>query len=42
VIPFSLPPGPDIFMAPVIERARAVLAGPDLRADIEAEVGALA
>jgi histidine ammonia-lyase len=31
-------PGPDIFLAPVLEAARAIVAGPDLRAVIEAEV----
>ena len=34
-------PGPDVFLAPVIEAARAVVAGPDLRAAVEAEVGPL-
>lgn len=35
-------PGPDVFLAPVLEGARALVAGPDLRATIEAEVGPLA
>jgi histidine ammonia-lyase len=35
-------PGPDVFLAPVIEAARSVIAGPELRADIEAAVGPLA
>lgn len=35
-------PGPDIFLAPVLETARTVVAGPELRAAIEREVGALA
>lgn len=35
-------PGPDIFLAPVLEAARTVVAGPELRAEIEREVGALA
>ncbi|WP_410813295.1 histidine ammonia-lyase [Micromonospora sp. 067-2] len=34
-------PGPDVFLAPVMEAARAVLAGPELRAAIEREVGPL-
>jgi histidine ammonia-lyase len=34
-------PGRDIFLAPVIEAARAVIAGDDLRKRIEAEVGPL-
>jgi histidine ammonia-lyase len=38
---FAGAPGPDIFLAPVLEAARAVLAGPDLRAGIEADVGPL-
>jgi len=32
-------PGPDIFLAPVIEAARGLVAGRDLRTRIEAEVG---
>jgi histidine ammonia-lyase len=35
-------PGPDVFLAPVIESARSVIAGPALRADIQAAVGPLA
>jgi histidine ammonia-lyase len=35
-------PGPDVFVAPVIEAARAMVTGRDLRTRIEAEVGALA
>ncbi|MDM4722701.1 histidine ammonia-lyase [Micromonospora sp. WMMA1363] len=35
-------PGPDVFLAPVMEVARAVIAGPDLRTTIEREVGDLA
>ena len=38
---FAGEPGPDVFLAPVIEAARAVVAGPALRADIEAAVGPL-
>jgi histidine ammonia-lyase len=36
---FAGPPGPDMFLAPVLERARTVVAGRDLRADIEATIG---
>jgi histidine ammonia-lyase len=36
VAEFAGEPGPDIFLAPVIEAARALIAGPDLRAAIEA------
>lgn len=39
---FAGEPGPDLFLAPVIEQARAVIAGRDLRAAVEAEVGPLA
>jgi histidine ammonia-lyase len=35
-------PGPDVFLAPVIEAARALVKGRTLRADIEAVVGPLA
>jgi histidine ammonia-lyase len=35
-------PGPDLFLAPVLEAARALVAGRDLRAAIEAETGPLA
>jgi histidine ammonia-lyase len=41
VEPFAGSPGPDIFLAPVLESARSLVAGPDLRAAVEAEVGAL-
>jgi histidine ammonia-lyase len=34
-------PGPDIFLAPVMEAARATVAGRDLRAAIETDVGPL-
>jgi histidine ammonia-lyase len=34
-------PGPDAYLAPVLERTRALLTGPGLRADIEAEIGEL-
>ncbi|MFF5233979.1 histidine ammonia-lyase [Dactylosporangium sp. NPDC000521] len=35
-------PGPDVFLAPVLEAVRATVSGPALRAAIEREVGALA
>ncbi|WBB98209.1 histidine ammonia-lyase [Solwaraspora sp. WMMA2080] len=35
------PPGPDIFLAPVLEATRAVVAGTELRAEIEARIGPL-
>ncbi|MEV4845058.1 histidine ammonia-lyase [Micromonospora matsumotoense] len=34
-------PGPDVFLAPVLAAARSVLAGPDLRAAIERQIGPL-
>ncbi|GAB3849619.1 hypothetical protein GCM10029963_34370 [Micromonospora andamanensis] len=34
-------PGPDVFLAPLMEAARTVLSGPDLRAAIEQEIGPL-
>ncbi|KUL27297.1 histidine ammonia-lyase [Actinoplanes awajinensis] len=40
VEPFAGKPGPDIFLAPVLEQTRTVLAGPALRATIEAAIGA--
>jgi histidine ammonia-lyase len=39
---FAGEPGPDLFLAPVIESARALVAGRDLRATIEATGGPLA
>jgi histidine ammonia-lyase len=36
------PPGPDIFLAPVIEQTRALVAGRALRREVEAAVGPLA
>jgi histidine ammonia-lyase len=39
---FAGEPGPDVFLAPVIESARALVTGRDLRTRIEAEVGPLA
>jgi histidine ammonia-lyase len=41
VAPFAGAPGPDVFLAPVLEQARAVVAARDLRTAIEAEVGPL-
>jgi histidine ammonia-lyase len=41
VASFAGAPGPDIFLAPVLENARAVISGRELRAAIEAEIGAL-
>jgi histidine ammonia-lyase len=38
---FAGMPGPDLFIAPVLEQARAVLTGPGLRRVIESEIGAL-
>jgi histidine ammonia-lyase len=35
-------PGPDVFLAPVLESCRAIVAGGTLRADIEAVIGPLA
>jgi histidine ammonia-lyase len=40
--PHAGQPGPDVFLAPVIEAARAIVGGPELRRDIEAAVGRLA
>ena len=40
--PHAGPPGPDVFVAPVLEAARALVTGRDLRERIEAEVGPLA
>jgi histidine ammonia-lyase len=42
VAPHAGEPGPDIFLAPVLEAARAVVAGRELRGRIEAEIGSLA
>jgi histidine ammonia-lyase len=41
VAPFAGEPGPDVFTAPVLEAARALIAGTELRAAVEAEVGPL-
>jgi histidine ammonia-lyase len=41
VAPFAGEPGPDVYLAPVLEAVRALVSGPDLRAAIEAEVGLL-
>ncbi|HEX5598504.1 MAG TPA: aromatic amino acid lyase, partial [Micromonosporaceae bacterium] len=42
VAEFAGEPGPDIFLAPVMEAARALVSGRELRAAIEGEVGPLA
>jgi histidine ammonia-lyase len=42
VTDFAGTPGPDIFLAPVLEAARTTIATPTLRSTIEAEVGPLA
>jgi histidine ammonia-lyase len=39
--PYAGEPGPDLFLAPVLEAARALVAGPDLRARIEQVIGPL-
>jgi histidine ammonia-lyase len=39
---FAGPPGPDAFLAPTLEAARATIAGRDLRDEIESAVGPLA
>jgi histidine ammonia-lyase len=39
---FAGEPGPDIFLAPALEAARQLIAGPALRAEIEARIGPLA
>jgi histidine ammonia-lyase len=41
IAPVAGEPGPDIFLAPVLETARAVVAGRALRTAIEAEIGPL-
>jgi histidine ammonia-lyase len=40
--PYAGEPGPDIFLAPVLEAARGLVSGRDLRGRIETEVGPLA
>jgi histidine ammonia-lyase len=42
VAAFAGEPGPDIFLAPVLEHARATISGPALRSEIEAAIGVLA
>jgi histidine ammonia-lyase len=42
VAPFAGEPGPDVFLAPVLEAARNLVAGPRLRAAVEAVTGPLA
>ncbi len=39
--PFAGRPGPDVFLAPVLEQARAVISGRDLRASVEAATAPL-
>ena len=41
VSPFAGQPGPDIFLAPALEQARALVAGRELRAAVEAATGPL-
>jgi histidine ammonia-lyase len=41
VSPFAGEPGPDIFLAPALEAARAVVTGRDLRAAVESAIGPL-
>jgi histidine ammonia-lyase len=41
VTAFAGLPGPDIFLAPVVEHARTTIAGPELRAEIENAIGVL-
>jgi histidine ammonia-lyase len=38
---FGGQPGPDVFLAPALEAARALIAGPDLRRAVESAVGPL-
>jgi histidine ammonia-lyase len=40
--PYAGGPGPDVFLAPVLEAARGVVAGAELRAGVEALIGPLA
>jgi histidine ammonia-lyase len=35
-------PGPDEFLAPILEHSRALLVGTELRTEIEAAIGTLA
>jgi histidine ammonia-lyase len=42
VTAFAGQPGPDVFLAPILEHARATVSGRDLRHAIEAELGPLA
>ncbi|HEV7896570.1 MAG TPA: aromatic amino acid lyase, partial [Planosporangium sp.] len=41
VEPVAGAPGPDVFLAPVLEAVRGLVGGPDLRAAVEAEIGPL-
>lgn len=42
VTAFAGEPGPDIFLAPVLEQARTLISGRDLRTGIEDAIGTLA
>jgi histidine ammonia-lyase len=42
VTPFAGEPGPDIFLAPVLEATRELIGERELRDQIEAEIGPLA
>jgi histidine ammonia-lyase len=42
VTPVAGQPGPDVFLAPVLDACRTIVAGPELRAAIEAGIGPLA
>jgi histidine ammonia-lyase len=41
IAPFAGEPGPDLFLAPVLEQTHAVVAGRALRSEIEAAIGTL-
>ncbi len=38
---FAGEPGPDVFLAPILDQARLTIAGPELRATVEGAVGPL-
>jgi histidine ammonia-lyase len=42
LLPYAGSPGPDVFLAPVIEAAKRLIVDTDLLARVEAEVGTLA
>jgi histidine ammonia-lyase len=42
LLPVAGVPGPDIYLAPVLEACREVVRGPALRAEVESRVGPLA